>query len=179
MTTVLYPYGPGSYDTAQLDGEIIAAGLPAPAYLNGSGYTGPGSPATDIEIAYAAPLDAAQKALLDQTVANHVPAGPRRPRLIFDVYHDIGALTGSQKTKIWADLQSGTPPKWTQDRGPNAADLHILWLLATQLSVVNTAADKQTCQAMLMSIYTVDNPTFLVHPAFDTTINIPGDEPVP
>src|SRR5262252_8864630 len=123
-TTTYGPYGPGSYNPAQLAGEIVAAGLPAPQDVQGSGYPAPGQPATSVAVVYAAPLTSAQVNTLDAVVAAHVPAGPRRPRLIFDVYNDVGALTAAQKNAVWTDLNAGTPPKWAQDRGTNAADLH-------------------------------------------------------
>ena len=164
-----YVYTKPGADAGRLASEITAQGLPL---VDGGGVQGPD--ANDlVTIRMTRDLSASEKTTLDEVVAAH-DGRPRRARLIFDVWHDIGALTGTQKTKIWLDLQSGTPPKWTQDRGPNAADLHIVWLMATQLGLV--AADKQSSQQMLMSIYTVDNPTYLVHPPFDDTINVPGDE---
>src|SRR5215471_18925124 len=172
MAEVHYNFGPGSYRIDQLQDEIVAAGLPTPAYINGSGSTGPGTPSTSVDVVYAAPLTPGQVNTLGATVAAHLPAGPRRPRLIYDVYQDVGALTAAQKTAVWNDLSAGTPPKWAQDRGANAADNHILWMLATQLGAVQTQADKRLCQQMLISIYCTDNPNFLVHPPFDPSINI-------
>lgn len=101
--------------------------------------------------------------------------GLRKPRILYSIWQDIGALTGAQKTAIATDLFGGNPPKVTQDTGPNAPDLLTLWVLqnTTTLSTV----DKQSAQRAAMSIFTLDNPTYLVHPPFDPSISIPGDEP--
>jgi len=183
MAEVRYSYGPddnaAGYNTVQLSTEITNAGLPT-HQVYGSGYSGPGDPiCTDVQVGFDPDIDALQKTTLDGVIAAHVPQGPRRSRLIFDIYNDIGFLSAVQKTKIWDDLSPGNPPKWAKDRGMNAADLHIIWMLATQLAVVSSAGDKNLCRQMLIAIYTQDNPNYLVHPPFDNTINIPGDEPIP
>ena len=98
-------------------------------------------------------------------------------RLIFDIFNDLGNLTATQKTNIWNDLDTGSPPKWARDEGINAADNHIIWMLATQLGAVQTATDKNLCRQMLIAIYVQDNPRYLEHPSFDTSINIPGYNP--
>jgi len=181
MAETIYPFGPGSYAPSQLAGEITAAGLPAPLDVRGSGYTGPGTPATDIEVVYAAPLGPGQVNTLNATVAAHVPASPKRSRLIFDVVADVDALTVAQKSAIFSDLNAGTPPKWATDRGLSAPDLHIVWMLAQKLGCVQTQADKNFCRTMLIAIYVTDEPNwnYLVHPAFAPEVNIPGSEPVP
>jgi hypothetical protein len=75
---VNYDYGPGSYNITQLQGEITAAGLAAPAGINGTGYAGPGTLATNISVLYAAALSAADQTTLNNTVAAHV-AGAAPP----------------------------------------------------------------------------------------------------
>jgi len=124
---------------------------------------------------------AATPAQIDQ--GNAVVAGFdgkwRQSRLIYDLYANIGALSAAQKQNAWSAATAGDPPLWAQDRGVNAADLHIIWLLATQLGVVSTVTDKNICRQMLLAIYTQDNPYFLVQPSWDTSINVPGLEPVP
>ncbi|HKB40480.1 MAG TPA: hypothetical protein VKD72_28910 [Gemmataceae bacterium] len=154
----------------QLLGELQAAGLPAVDVS----VTG-----DQVQVVTSRDLSSAEQTQTGNLVAAHVPNPERRPRLIFEIYQDIGALTGAQKVSIWGDLNAGTPPKWAQDRGPNAADNHILWLFATQVGAIQTATDRQKCQQMLIAIYTQDNPQYLVHPPFDTAIDIPGDEPIP
>src|SRR5262245_61935153 len=105
-TTIYGPYGPGSYDTAQLAGEITAAGLPAPQDVQGSGYPAAGQPATSVNVVYAAPLTSAQVNTLDATVAAHVPAAPRRPRPLWKIRGDIQALSATQFNNVWADLSA-------------------------------------------------------------------------
>jgi hypothetical protein len=79
LAITVYPYGPGSYNVSQLQTEIVNAGLPTPAYINGSGNTDTNSFATNINIAYDPALTAPQKTTLDSTVAAHVAVatGPR------------------------------------------------------------------------------------------------------
>jgi hypothetical protein len=170
----VYPYT-GSYDTDQLTSEVVAAGLPPPAHINGSNYAGPGSPAGNIEIAYSAPLDTSQKTLLDQTVAAHVPAGPRKPRALYDIYTDIKGLTTAQKQSIWTDLGGGSPRKYLLDVGPNAAGIGALDWAVTDSGAAG--ASLQGAQMRIAAFYTQDNPNYLVHPPFDTSIDVPGDAP--
>lgn len=102
-------------------------------------------------------------------------AVPRRPRVLYAVYKDVSALTGPQKTNIGNDLFSGSPPKVATDTGPNAPDLLILWTLRQVASL--STADKRLLETDAISIYTLDNPNYLVSPPFDPSINVPGDEP--
>lgn len=131
-----------------------------------------------VRIDYRPEATAAQIARGDQLALDE-PAGQYRPRLVWDVYHEVDALSAANKTAIWNDLNAGTPPKWALDRGYNSADLNLIWLLATQLAVVSSAADKNLCRSMLIAIFVVDNPSYLVNPPFAAGVNIPGDEPVP
>lgn len=169
-----YVYAMPAANQADLTGLIqqcTDAGLPV--------QTVQGNPSLDqIVVITSRELTPAEVTTLDGIVAGY-DGRARRPRLIYDVWHDVGALTAAQKVATWNDLQTGDPPRWALDRGPNAADLHTLWLFATQVGAIQTATDRQKCQQMLISIYTVDNPTFLCNPPFDPTIEIPGDEPVP
>src|SRR5262252_10814268 len=93
-----YDYGPGSYNPTQLLHEIVAAGLPQPLGIGGTGYSDPrpGTPATNIVVEYPDDLTALQKVKLDNTVAAHVPEGPRQPRPLYVIYNDIQALSVGQ-----------------------------------------------------------------------------------
>lgn len=99
----------------------------------------------------------------------------RRQRGLFAIYQDIHALTTAQKMAIWTDLSSGSPPKWSQNQGPNTAAI-----MALHWSAVNsgaTTANMTDARLRLMAMYVHDNPTYLVHPSFAPSINVPGDEP--
>lgn len=177
-----YPYGPGSYDVPQLEGEIIAAGLPAPAYANGSGYDVPGGPARFVEVVFNNPLNTAQVGQLDALVAAHVPQGPRKPRPLYEIRADVQALSVGQFNAVWSDLSApvpgpaGPPRKYLADPGPNAGSIFVFdWALYVSGP---TAAQQRAGQISLTAMYCQDNPRYLVHPPFDNSINVPGDEPL-
>jgi len=179
MADTLYHYGPGSYSTGQLASEIVAAGLPAPADIRGSGYTGPGTAATHIEIVYAAPLTPAQVNTLNATVAAHVPAGPRKARPLWQIRGDVQALSTAQFQNVWNDLSAavagGPPRKYLTDYGANVAGIFVFdWALYVSGP---TAAQQRAGQLSLTAMYCQDNPRYLVSPPFDPSINVPGDEP--
>jgi len=179
VAATIYPYGPGSYKTEQLATEITAAGLPAPSDIRGSGYAGPGTFATSVEVVYAAPLTPAGVNTLDAVVAAHVPAGPRKARPLWKIRADIQALTTTQFNNVWADLSaavSGGPPrKYLQDYGTNAGPIFVFdWSLYV---TGPTAAQVKAGQISLTAMYVQDNPSYLIHPPFDSSINIDGSEP--
>jgi hypothetical protein len=161
--------------------EIAAAGLPAPVGITGSGYTGPGTPATAIDIFYDTALTGPQKTQLDGVVAAHVPRGPRKARPLWSIRADIQALTPAQFNNVWADLSAAVPGeaprKYLTDYGANAAGIFVFdWSLYVSGP---TAAQVKAGQISLTSLYCQDNWSYLVHPPFDSTINIDGSEPVP
>jgi len=128
-----------------------------------------------VRIDYQLTATAGEKSAGDNVAINFdLTQGLRVPRVLYSIWQDIGALTGAQKTAIATDLFSGTPPKVSQDTGPNAPVL--LTLSDLQKMAALSTADKQSAQRSAISIFTLDNPTYLVHPPFDPTINVPGDE---
>jgi hypothetical protein len=175
MASTGYPYGPGTYDTDQLRTEIIAAGLPAPTDMQGSGYPFPGAPATSVTIFFDPALTVAQKTTLDGVVAGHAPAGPRKSRTVLAIYNNILALTTAQKNNISGDLFAGTPFKVLTDAGPNAAAIFVLHWGVTNAGLSVAAVNDAKFRAA--AFYVQDNPKYLVHPPFDATINILGDQP--
>lgn len=93
-------------------------------------------------------------------------------RPLLNIIADLNALSAAKKTAIWNDLNSGTPPKWALDNGPNAAAIAVLQLVGT-LTGLN-AADILTAKIRGVAMFVSDNPAYLVNPPFDATINIPG-----
>jgi hypothetical protein len=174
MSETHYPYGPGSYDTEQLTREVVAAGLRAPSYVNGSGYAAPGSPATSIDVVYDPALTVAEKTVLDAVVAAHKPAGPRKPRTLLAILTDLQALTTTQQQAVWTDFTSGSPAKWAGDAGPNAAALFTQMGVANDLGLSGAALNKARVRAV--AFYVQDVPGYL---PLSLGINIPGDEPIP
>lgn len=102
------------------------------------------------------------------------PYGPRRPRLCEDVVNDLKALTTVQKNAVWANITSGTPPKWSTNKGPSAPSFDVLHMIV--VSPTSTGAQVLDAKLHGAAMYCKDNPGYLVHPAFDQSINVPGDE---
>jgi len=181
MAETHYPFGPGSYNIDQLTVEVSAAGLPAPLYINGSGYAGQGSFATAIDVVYGAPLLPAQVSTLNATVAAHLPAGPRKSRPLYSIRSDVQALSATQMSATWQDLSAAAGPvprKYLGTTGPNAATLfhwdHTYYVLG------GTAAQLKAAQISITATYIQDpdNWHYLMHPPWDSSIAIDGSEPV-
>lgn len=115
----------------------------------------------------------AQKDLVN-TIVNGWTWKSRRARLLTDIRNDINALTATQKTNIRNDLLAGTPSKAQGDRGPGGDALLVLWTLQQVGGL--SAADKVIVGVSAAALYARDNPTYLVNPTFDPTINVSGDE---
>lgn len=92
------------------------------------------------------------------------------------IFAALSALTGPQKTAVWADLTGGSPAKWTSDRGPNAAAILMCVGITVSLAGAMTAAQLTDMKVRAVAAYVLDNPLYLVNPAFDPTINVPGWE---
>lgn len=156
---------PGA-NLSQLQAEIAAAGLPI-SHINGSGDA--------IHVVMTDELTPFELATLEAVVTTH-DGTPRRARTLFAIRSDLNGLTNPQKLTVWSDLSSGSPPKWATDAGPNAAAIAAIEWAATVPAGV-TVAEKTEARLRLVSMYVQDNPDYLVHPAFDGDINVPGDEP--
>src|SRR5262245_6798115 len=155
----------------KLQGELRSAGLPVD-HLTGT------TPAQgDFTVVTTRDLTAPEITTMDNTIAVH-DGRLRQKRPLLEIYQDLGVLTGAQMTTIWNDLMSGTPHKLTQDEGPNAGSILVLdWV--NNWTTTITVADRTEGKKRAITMYTQDNVNYLVHPPFDTSINIPGDEPVP
>lgn len=114
-----------------------------------------------------------------------VPLDPSKPgpkarflRTLLSIYTDLLTLTdgvNGQKAKVWADLSSGTPAKYLTDAGADADGIACLdW--AVRFSGLGVAAVTDA-KLRLAAIYCRDNPNYLVHPTFDPSINVLGDQP--
>lgn len=100
----------------------------------------------------------------------------RGPRPLYAIYVDLQALSTAQKTEVWTDLTSGTPKKYFLDAGPNAAAIGALDWAATDSGATPVALT--AARLRIAAAYVQDNPAYLVHPAFDPGINVPGDQNV-
>ena len=176
---IRYDYGPGNYDLGKLDAEVRALAPPLPGYEYANG-TGPvGQPATAAYLFFDAALTPADKGRLDSVVAAH-DGRARRLRPLWSIRGDVQALSTSQFGNVWADLSAavtgGPPRKYLTDYGVNAGPIFVFdWALYVSGP---TAAQQRAGQISLAAMFVQDQPGYLVHPSFDTSINIPGDEPV-
>lgn len=103
----------------------------------------------------------------------------RKPRNPLAVYQDLLALTAQQQANVWADLSALvtvgtlTVKKYLTDAGPSYAGIAALDWAANDAGATGVALTRARMRVAM--IYVIDNPVYLVHPAFDATINIPGD----
>lgn len=95
-------------------------------------------------------------------------------RSLIDIYQDLGALTAGQKGAVWGDLGSGSPRKYLLTDGLNTAAIGALDWSATDSGAVGNALT--AARMRIAAMYTQDHPDYLVHPAFDPSINVPGDQ---
>jgi hypothetical protein len=106
-----------------------------------------------------------------------VPVPPRKPRPLFEIRADVQALSASQWTNTWNALSApaGSAPRlYLTDYGPNVSGIFALdW---SAYASGGTAAQVKAAQVSITACYCQDQPSYLVHPPFDNSINIPGDE---
>lgn len=155
-------------DLNKLWHELVGAGI----QLSVLTWTPLGPP--NLLIRTVATPDPGQESIMDSILEAH-DGRPRAPRRLYDIYVAIGALAAGQRAAAWSDLSSGSPPKLALDAGPNAAAIFTLHLLADGVAGL-TAAEKNEARRRAVAFYVQDNPGYLVGPAFDRTINLPGDE---
>lgn len=161
----------------QLNAALAGLGLSSATYqyLNTSGV--------NVQTFWSGPLSAGDLTTLNNFMASYAPAPNGAPRTMFAIATDIFALSGSlptpaagtQKAHIIADLFGGSPPKWQLDAGSNAAAMAAVY---AALTASNGLATFNAAQQLIMAaMYVQDNPNYLWHPSFDTTIAIGGRSP--
>ncbi len=90
------------------------------------------------------------------------------------IYAALSTLTATQKTNIWTAFSAGSPALWSTDDGPNAGAIGIGFGIVANLASAMTTAQLTDMKLRAVTAYVLDNPEWLVHPAFDATINLPG-----
>jgi hypothetical protein len=131
--------------------------------------------ALPVIVTYAQSVTDIQLDQAEAIVANYGDV-PRVKRAGYLIYGDLQALTNAQKTAVWTDLSEGSPRKYLRDAGPNAAAIAALDWSANDSGAVG--ASLTSARMRIAAAYVQDNPTYLVQPAFDPTINVAGDQPV-
>jgi hypothetical protein len=101
-----------------------------------------------------------------------------RPRAMFDIYADIKALSAQKQAAIAADIGVNNYEKLKSMHPPQDAPVAVLHWCVTSLAAA-TQTERYDAYARIEAMYCQQFPDYLVHPVFDTSINIPGDEPVP
>jgi hypothetical protein len=101
-----------------------------------------------------------------------------RPRAMFDIYGDIKALSAQKQAAIAADISANSYEKLKAMHPPQDAPVAVLHWCVTSLAAA-TQTERYDAYARIEAMYAQQFPDYLVGPAFDTSINIPGDEPVP
>jgi hypothetical protein len=93
-------------------------------------------------------------------------------RTLTDLLTTLKALTTQQKTNIWTDLASGTPPRYANYSGGNDAGIFILdWVISDSGLSGNALT---VARLRITAMYVQDHSNYLVNPAFDTSISVPG-----
>jgi len=165
-----YTYNISNANPALLQDECVAAGLPV-SYIQGGAL---GS--DEVTVVTFRVLTQPEQTTLGDVVAAH-DGRPRKARPLYAIRADVQALSVGQFNNVWNDLSAAAAPaprKYLLDAGPNAAAIFCFdWCVYTS---GGTAAQIKAAQLSLTAEYVQDNVKYLVHPPFDTSINIPGDE---
>ena len=159
---------PANPNLLPLLSQLQAAGLPVIDVQTSGAYTG------QVIVVSSIDLITAQLTQM-QAVVSAFDLRSRIPRPLYAIYNDLVALTTTQQANIWADISSGTTPKYLLDAGPNTAALVVLDWAVRSSGATGTALTAAKFRAV--ALYVQDNPTYLVTPTFDATINVPGDMP--
>jgi len=106
------------------------------------------------------------------------PATDYRSRLMWDIKEQLQQLPAEQLQKIYGDLWTQTwPPKLVKTEGQNSSGIFASYAVWTFGGT--TPGDADILRLYGSAMYIQDNPAYAINPPFDTTINVPGWEPVP
>ena len=162
------PSLPANPNLAALMSQLQAVGLPVTDVQTSEAYPG------QVIVVSSTDLTGTQLTQMESIVSAY-DLRPRIPRPLYAIYNDLVALTTTQQANIWADISSGTIPKYLLDAGPNTAALVVLdWAVRSSGA---TGAALTAAKFRAVALYVQDNPTYLVTPTFDATINVAGDMP--
>ncbi len=90
------------------------------------------------------------------------------------LYAALSALSGTQKGNIWTAFGAGSPALWSTDDGPNAGAIGVGFGIVSNLAASMNATQLTDMKIRAVVCYVLDNPQWLVQPAFDPSINVPG-----
>ena len=162
------PSLPANPNLAALMSQLQAVGLPVTDLQTSEAYPG------QVIVVSSTDLTGTQLTQME-SIVSAFDLRSRIPRPLYAIYNDLVALTTTQQANIWADISSGTTPKYLLDAGPNTAALVVLdWVVRSSGAV---GASLTAAKFRAVAMYVQDNPTYLVAPTFDATINVAGDMP--
>ncbi len=151
---------------ADIANSVIAAGLPL-LTVRQSG--------TDITVVLDPTTTPAQQQQANAIAAQH-DVRPRKPRMIAHVITGgdglpgLTGLTPTQQVNLWNDFSSNQ--RWLVDPGANAVQLLALGRMVQDELIPATATHTR---GLALALYIQDNPRYAETPAFDPSINVPGD----
>lgn len=152
--------------SARLELTLTALGIP----FSGTSYDG-----TTFTVSY--PANATQAQITQgNNLAATWPNTVYQSRTLVDLVNALSTLTGTQQTNIVNNLFVGNPLRVLMDAGPDTAAIGVLYYITqiTTLPVSSINLAKLYAAAM----YVQDNPTYLISPSFDVTINVAGWGPI-
>jgi len=162
------PSLPANPNLAALMSQLQAVGLPVTDVQTSEAYPG------QVIVVSSTDLTGTQLTQME-SIVSAFDLRSRIPRPLYAIYNDLVALTTTQQANIWADISSGTTPKYLIDAGRNTASLVVLdWAVRSSGAV---GASLTAAKFRAVAMYVQDNPTYLVAPTFDATINVAGDMP--
>ncbi len=110
------------------------------------------------------------------------PAAPQIPRTAQAIADQLFALTTAQKNKIITALFGQTGGTTASNAliltSPGVGGWAITAAYAANISATGVTSFNAIAQILLAACYVFDNPTFLVNPSFDPTINVSGTQPL-
>lgn len=100
----------------------------------------------------------------EQATANGLIAGhdwtPKRLRNVAALRQAILALTPAQRSSIWNDLTSGSPPRWTRQPGQHTPAMVALHGPATSVTLL--PADVQDARVAMIVLHMTAHPRYLL-----------------
>jgi hypothetical protein len=137
------------------------------------------APPTSVTYDYATadpPVPPADQATIDGLVAGWSWEN-WQPRALYSIFDDVNALTPGQRTNVQTDIGANQFAKVRSLRPPqDGAAMALHWAMKLNGA---TAVERTDACMRLACLYAQQNPTYLEKPAFDPTINVPGNEVVP
>jgi len=137
------------------------------------------NPPTSVHYDYAVtqpPVPPADQATIDNLIAGWSWEN-WSPRGLYSIFDDVNALTAGQRANIQTNVQSNQFAQVRALRPPqDGAAMALHWSMRLN---AGTATERTDACMRLACMISQQNPSYLVNPAWDVTINVPGEEILP